>query len=223
MAKGSKKGVKKTNERKRIVVTSELIEQLKGGAQLPYIISQASIKDDFCNYSYIVKQGVGINDEHDVKGSKMITDDLIHAFGKLNVHLAVIDDVFKHKDIEIDDIDMFHSDETTSGYSVTGIKIKGSDENESVILVGNKYVSCSGSRISIETPKIPLDNLSSYKWYNELKTVVENIRKEVSQYKEGKYVAYEEEEATSSAQISIGAAMDEEVPELEDAFEAAKS
>lgn len=222
MAKGTKAKIK-PKDRKRIIVTSAMIERLKGGAQLPYIISLASIKDDFCNYSYIIKEGVGTNDEHDVKGSKMIADDLIHAFGKLNVHLAVIDDVFKHKDIEIDDIDKFHADETTADYLVTGIKIKGSDENESVILVGNKSVSCSGSRISIETPKIPLDNLSSYKWYKELKTAVENVRKEVSEYKEGKYVDYEEEETTSSAQISIGAAMDEEVPELDAAFEEAKA
>lgn len=226
MAKGSKKS-KKPAERRRIIVTSDLIKKLQGKAELPYNISQASLKDDFCSYSYIVKEGLGVNDQHDVKGSKMVTDDLIQAFGKLNVHLAVIDDVFKHKDIEIDDIDNFHADEITGMYSVSGIRIKGSDENESVVLVGNKYVSCSGSRISIETPKIPLDNLSSYKWYNELKAAVDVVRKEVSLYKEGKYVAYEEdEETTSSTQMTIGTEMEEgqsNVPDLSNEFEAAKA
>ena len=216
----------KPAERRRIVVTSDLIKKLQGKADLPYIISQASIKDDFCNYSYIVKQGLGINDQHDVKGSKMVADDLIQAFGKLNVHLAVIDDVFKHKDIEIDDIDNFHADEITGMYSVSGIRIKGSDENEAVVLMGNKYVSCSGSRISIETPKIPLDNLSSYKWYNELKSAVDEVRKEVSLYKEGKYVAYEEEEeTTSSLQMTIGAngsIEESNAPDLSNEFEAAQ-
>lgn len=164
MAKGAKKAKKKPQERKRIIVTSEFIRNLKGTAELSYAITEASVKDDFCNYKYNVKEGIGNNDEHAVTGSKMVTDDLIQAFGKLNVHLACIDDVFKHKDIEIDDIDKFHADETASLYHVTGIQIKGSDENESVILVGNKYVSCSGSRIELKSPKIPLDNLSSYQW-----------------------------------------------------------
>ena len=225
MAKGNKKTKKKPQERTRIIVTSEFIKNLKGTAELSYLISQASVKDDFCNYMYVVKQGIGNNDEHSVTGSKMVTDDLIQAFGKLNVHLACIDDVFKHCAIDIDDIDKFHADEKTSMYSVTGIQIKGSDENESVVLIGNKYVSCSGSRIELKSPRIPLDNLSSYTWYNELRDAVENVRKEVSMYKEGKYVDYEAEEDTAGIQMSISSNMDsdkENTPDLEDEFTNAK-
>lgn len=159
-----------------------------------YVIKEALIKDDFCNYQFEITEGVGIGDTHNVKGSGVIEDDMRHAFGKLNVHLACIDDVFKHSKIEIDDIDKYHNHDLAGIYHATGIKIKGSKDNESVVILGNKYVSSAGGRIDLVTPKIPLDSLSSYKWYNELKAVVDNIREEVALYKEGKYTPVEEEE-----------------------------
>lgn len=159
-----------------------------------YVIKEAVIKDEFCNYQFEITEGVGLGDTHNVKGSGIIEDDMRHAFGKLNVHLACIDDIFKHSKVEIADIDEFHNHELAGLYHVAGIKIRGSKENESVIILGNKYVGSAGGRIDLATPKIPLDNLSSYKWYNELKTAVDEIRNEVAQYKEGKYIAVEEEE-----------------------------
>lgn len=160
-----------------------------------YIITAAALKDGFCHYTFEITEGKGVGDTHQVKGNGLFLDDLRHAFGKLNVHMACIDDVFKHSGIEIEDIDMYHTDDLASLYNVTGIKIKGGKENESVILLGNKYVSSAGGRIELASPKIPIDNLSSYKWYNELKTAVDEIRREVKLYKEGKYTAVEEEEA----------------------------
>ena len=220
---------KKIQDRVRVIVTSDLIRNLKGQGDLPYVIMSASLKDDFCNYSYAVTKGIGENDEHGVTGSKMVTDDLIQSFQKLNVHLAVIDDVFKHRGIEIDDIDKFHSDENATMYSVTGFKVKGSEENESVVLMGNKSISCSGSRIDLVSPKIPVGNLGSYQWYNELKAAIDRVRLEVSMYKEGKYIAYEDDEnKEDGTQLTIGHAIAEnqkeqqESPELEDEFSNAK-
>ena len=37
-------------------------------------------------------------------------------------------------------------------------------------------VGTAGGRIELATPKIPLDNLSSYHWYNELKVAADNAR-----------------------------------------------
>jgi hypothetical protein len=62
-------------------------------------ITSAAIKDDFCNYSYEVVQGIGSGDTHSVKGSGIIEDDLRNAFAKLNVHLAIMDNVYKHAGI----------------------------------------------------------------------------------------------------------------------------
>lgn len=159
----------------------------------PIIIKEASIKDSFCNYTYEVNTGVGLGDKHKVNGENQVVDDMIAAFNKFNVHLACIDDIFKHSKTEITDIDTMHNHELTYLYHVTGFKMKGSVESESIILTGNKYVT-AGSRIEFETPRIALDNLSSYKWYNELKAAADNARYEVEEYMNGKYIIAEVEE-----------------------------
>lgn len=158
----------------------------------PFKIMEAALKDGFCNYSYDITEGVGIGDTHKVKGKGVITDDLKDAFTTFNVHLAVIDDVFKHSNVNIPNIDKFHNHELTGLYEVTGIKIKGVGDNETVELVGTKYVN-AGDRISLVTPRITLDQLSSYPWYNELASAVERARMEVEEYKNGKCTAVQEE------------------------------
>lgn len=184
-----------------------------------YDITAAMIKDDFCKYSYEVTEGVGVGDPHTVPSTHIILDDMRTAFAAFNVHLAVIDDVFKHADIQFDDVNKMHGDELTGLYNVTGFKIKGSKDNESIILIGNKYVSQAGGRIELESPKIPLDNLSSYKWYNELKIAADKAREEVALYKEGKYMAVEEEpeEDRTQTKISFEQPADDDMADFKDA------
>lgn len=159
----------------------------------PFLIKEASIKDGFCNYSFEIIKGVGLGDTHGVKGSGLVMDDMHTAFSKFNVHLAAIDDVFKHSGIEVENIHTMHNHDLTFLYNVTGFKIKGSQEDESIVLIGSKYVGSAGGRIELETPKIPLDNSSSYKWAYELKEAATNARIEVSLYKEGKYQPVDED------------------------------
>ena len=153
-----------------------------------FSILEASIKDDFCNYQFEVTHGVGIGDRHGVKGSGIVMDSLKEALAELNVHIAVIDDVFKNAGIE-KDIEELKNHEFTYLYAVTGFKVK----NNSILLSGSKYIS-TGGRISFETPRISIDELSAYKWYNELKEASDKIREEVALYKEGNYIAVAEEE-----------------------------
>lgn len=155
-------------------------------------ILSASLKDDFCNYSYEVKKGIGVGDTHSVKGKGIIDDDLRDAFVKLNVHLAVVDDVFKHAGIEVDRVNKHRGDELATNYTVTGIKIKGEDENLSVELTGTKFVSSAGGQMELSSPRIPLDNSSSYKHHKDLKTCVEKVAEEVKLYMNGKYTPVEE-------------------------------
>lgn len=166
----------------------------------PYTIATVQIKDGFCNYSYNIIKGIGTGDTHTVKGSGIVKDDMRTAFNKLNVHLAFMDDIFKHAGIEVDDIDTLHNDELTLLYTVTGFKIKGDEDNESIVLMGTKYVSGGGGRIEMETPKVALDNLSSYVWYNELKAAAAAARLEVALYKEGKYDSPEVDEEEEKKQ-----------------------
>lgn len=186
-----------------------------------YIITAAAIKDQLCNYSFLTTGGLGTGDVHSVKGSGIVKPDMNDAFQALNVHLAVIDDVFKHSGITLDDIDKFHGHELTWLYGVSGIKIIGGQENESVVLIGSKQVSAAGGRIDLSSPKIPLDGMSSYPWYNELREAVEKVREEVSLYREGKYDAADEEEEKPKKkgrgkQLTIGDALGDFVETLQD-------
>lgn len=183
---------------------NKIIERVKNKS---YFIKEASVKDGLCNYTYEISEGIGIGESHSVKGAGIVKDSLPESFARLSVHLAWVDDAFKriNEDAEIKDIDKLHMDDTTTRYHVTGIKIKGGVSDESVILVGSKYVS-SGGRIDLVSPKIALDNLSSYKWYNELKAEIDKCRREVELYKEGNYNIPEvdEDEANDPHQLKIG-------------------
>lgn len=174
-----------------------------------YEITEASLKDDFCHYAFMIKKGVGAGDEHKVKGKGIADDDLIDAIRRFNVHLACIDDVFDHSGTEIESIDKMENHPLTALYMVTGFKIKSQGDSDSVVLIGTKAIT-NGGRIDIMTPKIPLDGLSSYPWYNELKEVTDNARREVELYKEGKCVQVEEKEDPAQLKITVEAGADEE-------------
>jgi hypothetical protein len=206
---------------------SEAVKDILLGNERPYIITVAKIKDDYCHYSFEITKGVEAGAEHAVKIDNEITEDLRRAFEKFHVHLAVIDDVFKHAGVEIDDIDKFHGNQLTMLYHVSGFQIYGSDADESVILLGSKSVSEAGGRIDIKTPKIPIDGTSSYTWYNELSDAVSKARLEVSLYKEGKFVVPEpEEEKPNPKQLTISDSIAQNAQEQEedevDVFETAK-
>lgn len=158
-------------------------------------ITEAHIKDEFCHYSYEILSGIGRGDTHKVKGTGIIDRSMGIAFSALNPHLACIDDIFKHAGVKVKNIDSMKGDEYTQLYEVTGFKIKGAAENESVILVGTKHVTEGGGRMELNgTPQIPLSGSSSYTWYNELRDAVELARNEVDEYRNGKCTAPQEEE-----------------------------
>lgn len=187
MAKG-KKGSKDNP-----VTTEELADLLTAKPKRGYVIINALIKDDFCNYRYEITEG--IPDGHNVDGKGIIKDDMRNAFQRLNVHLAALDDAYRISGTDITNIDLHHTDEIAGFYHVTGFKIKGGKDNESISLIGTKYSKTCGGRLNISgTPFIPMDTLSSYKWYNELRVAADGAREEVALYKEGKSTPVEKED-----------------------------
>lgn len=163
------------------------LKAVKAAAIKPDITIQwAKIKDDFCHYGYKINEGQGAGFIHKVEGKGIIDQDMRDAFEALHVHLAAKDDIFKHANIEIASISTMHNHELTGLYQVAGFKMKGGPESEAIILEGNKYLTL-GDRMEIKTPKIMIDNLSSYKWYNELKEASDLCREEVQLYHGGKY------------------------------------
>lgn len=171
-----------------------IADAVLGEKKRPYRILEATIKDDFCNYSYEMTEGKGPYDLHTVKGKGIIMDDMREVFRKFRVHMAAIYGVFKLQGIEIKDIDLHHSDDIVLEFHVTGFKIKGSDEMESIVLIGSKHCPETAGRIDLALPPIDISTLSSYKWYNELKELADRARDEVSLYKEGKYIVPDTEE-----------------------------
>ena len=168
----------------------------KAEINLPeYVITGAKLNDGKVDFSYRIQKGIHAGEVTNTKGVGIFFDSLQEAFNKFAVHLAVIDEAYKHKGVEIEDIDTMHLDELATTYQVASFKITGEDDAESIILIGSKYTALGD--ISIQTPKIPLDSLSSYKWYNELKAASDDVREEVALYKEGNFEIPEVEEPTS--------------------------
>lgn len=169
-----------------------------------YIIQEGKIIDDFCHYGYEIMDGVGIGEIHKVKGKVgIIKDSMRKAFVLFNVHLAALDEAFHLSGIEIEDIDKLHSHDLTGNYFVTGFEIKGIEDNESIVLIGNKYVPSAGGRMELKTPRIVLDSLSSYTWWNELKAASDKARYEVARYKEGHCTIPEPEDEENPTQLKI--------------------
>lgn len=180
----------------------------------PVEIIEASINDGLCNYAYEVKTGPSVGDKHTVKGKGLYYDELGSAFAAFNVHLALIDEVFKHVGMEVASPDAVANDEHTFLYTVSGFKVKKSGDVEHLILIGEKYVSSAGGRLGIVTHKIDLTKYSSYVWHEELKAVTDNARHEVARYMDGHSTPVEVEEKVSSKQMSILDNANEEGDEL---------
>jgi hypothetical protein len=171
-----------------------------------FVVTQAAIKDGFLNYSYEILKGPNRGFVHNVKGKGIIMDELQEAFNKFNVHLAVIDEVFHHSGIEINDVDKLHTDPLAMNYSVTAFKLKGDEGAESVMLTGYKGTALGD--IDIISPQIAIDNLSSYHWHNELQTAVEQARHQVELYMDGNFEMPEKEEKPTAKQMTIDEGFD---------------
>ncbi len=176
----------------------------------PLSFIKGTISDGILNYSYAIKKGNGSGATHAVKGQGLFEDDLAVAFSKLNVHLAVIDDTFKHAEVEIKNIDKMRSHELALLYQVDSFSIQGEEDDLSVIITGSKRINSATNWMDIKTPKIPLVKHSSYEWWMELMDVLDEVREEVELYHEGKYTPIEKEEKKDESQLTIEDEMTEE-------------
>lgn len=185
-------------------ITKEDLENLATKiAGRGFSILKASLKDDFCNYKYEITSGIGIGDSHNVDGAGIIKDELRESFGKLHVHLAALDGIFKAANTNITDIDLYHDHEFTMMYRIESFEIKGRKGADHVILKGTKYSSNAGGWFNITSPLVALDSLGGYQWYNELKDALEKCREEVAKYREGNYIPVKEDDSEDKDQGSL--------------------
>jgi hypothetical protein len=221
MGKNKKEVVVELNTRPASVTKQEVLKRLNA-VRDHFKVTKAVLRDGFCDYAYDVIKGIGAPDDHVVKGRNLFRDDLQNAFNQLRVHLAVVDNALNIG--EAGNINDYHVDDIANKYEVTGLEIKGLGDNQSIIIIGNKYLGALG-RMDLKTPRISMEASAGYKWYNELTETVELIREEVSLYKEGYYTPTETEETKENKkQIKMFGKNDseEEVMEEEEDLEAAK-
>jgi hypothetical protein len=84
-------------------ITSEELQDAINAPDKEIEITGATLKGDFCNYSYEIQKGKTKGDTVNRKGSNIFHEDLKKAFWKLNVHLGCICELIdknKVKDIE---------------------------------------------------------------------------------------------------------------------------
>jgi hypothetical protein len=195
--KGSKENPITSGDLKSIIENGILEKEIE--------ITGATLNGDFCNYSYDLLKGKTKGDSVNRKGSNIFHDDLKKAFWKLNVHLALIceeidvtevDDIealeniiFQElkedegKIIEVSEFDKDSIGHRVMQFKVSAFTINGTGENESVVLVGTKTLS-TGDHVGLKSPKTSWDG--EYQFINELRSVVDDLKKEVEAYSNGK-------------------------------------
>jgi hypothetical protein len=192
--------------RNRIAINAEnldaLTEKMRRVAN-PIEYTVASIKDDFCNFSYKIIEGIGAGMTHDVKGKgHIISMDLKIIFSRLNIHLAILDNAFKLANETITDLETMHGHGFAHDYIVTGFKISGTTEDEKVVLSGWKYVQYG--IIKFDSPKVTLVGEGGYEWKQQLRDTLDKCREEVRLYHNGKYTELEvADQAPDPAQPSL--------------------
>lgn len=186
-------------------------EKFKMNLATEFEVKGATITDDICNYSIHVTSGAGLG-KHTVKGEGIIDEDMKIAFSRLNVHLAIADDVFKHKGIEIDKLNKFHNHDVTNDYTVTGFKMTGEEDNLAIVIIGRKNVALG--HMEIDSPKIMLDAGGGYEFYKELKAAAEKAIEEVELYIGGKCTMPEAKETSDPNQLKITDAIEEAEEEM---------
>jgi hypothetical protein len=164
----------------------KVLDIIEKAARKDIEIRAAELKDQmFCNFQY--KHTVGPNTTNSVstKSEVPVHHDLVAAFRKLDVHLAVIREEIDAN--AIPDISDIHPNEgindTINQFTVTQFKLDGTESAMSVVLIGTKQLS-TGDAIKLETPKIAIDD--SYQFSTELAFTIQECVSEVEQYMQGK-------------------------------------
>ncbi|MES2004304.1 MAG: hypothetical protein V4450_07270 [Bacteroidota bacterium] len=155
-------------------------------------IRSATLKGDFCNYSYDLLVAPNTTDTINRKSSLLIHDDLKALFKKLHPHLAVIcEEINKDEIPDIEKIDDYDHEEHTEDslenmvahFTVSSFAISATGENEAVTISGSRRLS-TGDYKKIET--YPVKWTGGYAFIHELRALVDELKVEVEKYMMGK-------------------------------------
>lgn len=149
-------------------------------------ITSAMRNGGTCNYGYSQKYEGGYSDTINVKRDALIHADLVDAFDAFNPHLAVIcEEIGDNEIMEIETGQAKTKVATNKllSFTVDAVKLRGSFEEGSIVLVGTKALS-TGESVKLETPKIEWGD--NYAFLPELSVAAQDLVHEVSAYHNGK-------------------------------------
>ena len=201
MAKKKKEAVEAATD----AVVAELTQEK------PLLIVQGTLNDEFCNYGIQINTGPTKGMIHMVKGKpNIVHEDLSDAFQKFRPHLAALSNAYDWSGIELNNFQDVTENQLVDLFHVTGFKIKGAGEAESIALFGSYHSMTANGRVNADTDFISLEEGSDYQWYNELREAADLVRSEIEQYNNGKCTPPPESEQVDKKQLSIVDAIAEE-------------
>lgn len=160
----------------------------------PIEIKSAFLKNSmFCSYDYDENKPSNVVRSQSVKDYNVpVHPDLLQAFKKLNVHLAIICEEIKPEEIhDVDNIadydDKVHAlgsiEHRLSLFRVRSWQLQGEYEKEGVVLIGSKRLT-TNDLVKLETPKRKWSD--NYRFINELRVAIMDCIYEVEEYHNGK-------------------------------------
>lgn len=157
----------------------------------PFLIVQGTLNDEHCNFGMQRNTGDTKGMVDTIKGKPLIVhDDLRNAFLEFRPHLAALCDRI---DGDEENFDAVANHPNVDLYNVTGFKIKGAGEAESISLIGSFHSMTAEGRHDVTTAPVSLEGDAGYRWYNELRDTADKVRMEIELYNKGKCTPAEEE------------------------------
>jgi len=148
-----------------------------------YVIKKAKMKDRVLIVDMteiIMDEGV-LKSENEInkKCDQLVHDDLISAFEKLKIHVALICDMKEAQIVNGDfSFDEFDSEQLPN-IKITGFVIAGDNEHEGVVIIASKTI---GTKVlNIITPFVKYED-EEYMWGGDLSISIQGCVYEVEQY-----------------------------------------
>lgn len=150
-------------------------------------IKSATLRDGlFCTYAYEQHLSNDISNKTKTTSDLPVHDDLKNAFGKLNVHMAIICEDLLPAEVDLDSLEGVSESAKAiiDSFSATSIKMDGELGSDGVFISGTVKLS-TGEILKLETPKINFSN-SKYALLSDLTINVYDLIEEVNLYIGGK-------------------------------------
>lgn len=158
------------------------VDTLQQESPLSIKIKSATIKDEFCNYTYDHRVSMGVTNKHSVKSQLKVHPDLKAAMEAFNGHLAVICEEVSPS--EVRDISECIGTKQSITEKLNTFKVDSFQVvSDGVILIGEKLLT-TGEAVKLQTPEVYFEG--GYAFSQELYDAVLTAVAEVEAYHEGK-------------------------------------